>query len=164
VAIIGNPLTLPSLNLMEMNRYLSLMLLWCIACAPSTNKNGDAQEHQPSEVIAPEKLPTEGEPVKEEVNIPSKEEELPVQESGSDVYVTHEGDKYHTADCRYAKTANPVSINQAKADGKTACGICKPNSKTGEKQLRCSGTTAEGKRCQRMTTHNSGKCYQHRDS
>jgi hypothetical protein len=80
------------------------------------------------------------------------------------VYVTHDGDKYHTADCRYSKTAHAVKLSQAKADGKTACGVCKPNSKTGEKQVRCSGKTAEGKRCSRTTTDASGKCFQHRDS
>jgi hypothetical protein len=83
---------------------------------------------------------------------------------GPVVYVTHEGDKYHTADCRYSKTAHAVKLSQAKADGKTACGVCKPNSKTGEKQARCSGKTAEGKRCFRTTTDASGKCFQHRDS
>ncbi len=94
-------------------------------------------------------------------------EEEVVESSSSDgpiVYITHDGDKYHTADCRYSKTAHAVKLNQAKADGKTACGICKPNSKTGEKQVRCSGKTAEGKRCSRTTTDASGKCFQHRDS
>ena len=98
---------------------------------------------------------------------PSKENEevtTATQNTEAEVYVTNDGDKYHTADCRYSKMAHAVKLTQAKADGKTACTICKPNSKTGEKQQRCSGTTAEGKRCQRMTTDASGKCFQHRDS
>lgn len=85
-------------------------------------------------------------------------------EVGVLVYVTDDGDKYHTADCRYAATAHPVKLSTAKADGKTACGVCKPNSKTGEKQTRCAGVTFEGKQCQRMTTDPSGKCFQHRES
>jgi hypothetical protein len=80
------------------------------------------------------------------------------------VYITHIGNKYHTADCRYSKDAQSISLQQAKASGKTACGICKPNSKTGDKQLRCSAKTKEGKQCHRMTTHTSGKCYQHQSN
>ncbi|MEQ9610545.1 MAG: hypothetical protein RIK09_02815, partial [Gammaproteobacteria bacterium] len=90
------------------------------------------------------------------------EEVIETQETGPLVYVTSEGDKYHTADCRYSKEASPVKLQRAKSDGKTACGICKPSSTTGQKQLRCAGTTAEGKQCQRMTTDASGKCFQHK--
>lgn len=81
---------------------------------------------------------------------------------GQVVYVTHDGNKYHTADCRYAKSGHSVKLNQAKADGKSACDLCKPNSKTGDKQIRCSAKTKEGKQCQRMTTDASGKCFQHK--
>lgn len=79
------------------------------------------------------------------------------------VYVTKDGDKYHTADCRYSKTAHEIKFTQAKADGKTACHICKPSSTTGEKQIRCESKTGEGIQCKRMTTDPSGKCFQHRD-
>jgi hypothetical protein len=83
---------------------------------------------------------------------------------GAMVYVTHDGDKYHTADCRYSKAAHTVTLKQAKADGKTACDLCKPNSVTGDKQIRCSAKTADGTRCKRMTTNKSGKCFQHTKS
>jgi hypothetical protein len=97
------------------------------------------------------------------VTIPTQETDT-IGVSGQRVYITHEGDKYHTADCRYSKEANAVSLQQAKASGKTACGICKPNSKTGDKQMRCSAKTKEGKQCQRMTSSASGKCYQHQSN
>jgi hypothetical protein len=82
--------------------------------------------------------------------------------SSKTVYITHDGNKYHTADCRYAKSGHAVKLNQAKAEGKTACDLCKPNAKTGVKQIRCSAKTKEGKQCQRMTTDGSGKCFQHK--
>jgi hypothetical protein len=80
------------------------------------------------------------------------------------VYVTHEGEKYHTADCRYSKDAHTVTLKQAKSDGKTACDLCKPNSVTGDKQIRCSAKTADGTQCKRMTTNKNGKCFQHNKS
>ena len=42
------------------------------------------------------------------------------------VYVTKSGAKYHTASCRYAKTASPMSLKDAIARGLTPCAICKP--------------------------------------
>jgi micrococcal nuclease len=42
------------------------------------------------------------------------------------VYVTKSGAKYHTASCRYAKTASPMSLKDAVARGLTPCAICKP--------------------------------------
>jgi hypothetical protein len=89
-------------------------------------------------------------------------DQIATDTTGLVVYVTHDGDKYHTADCRYAKSGQLVKLSQAKADGKTACDRCKPNAKTGEKQIRCSAKTKEGKQCQRMTTDASGKCFQHK--
>lgn len=89
-----------------------------------------------------------------------------VQESEKNqfVYVMHDGEKYHTADCRYSKDAHSVSLKKAKADGKTACDLCKPNSTSGDKQIRCSAKTTDGTRCKRMTTSTSGKCFQHNKS
>lgn len=97
-----------------------------------------------------------------------KEEDLPAEQdstsAGAMVYVTSGGDKFHTADCRYSKDAQPMKLTQAKAEGKTACGICKPNSKTGEKQVRCTGITADGTQCKRYTSDASGMCFQHKSS
>jgi flagellar basal body rod protein FlgC len=78
-----------------------------------------------------------------------------------EVYITNEGDKYHTVNCRYSKTAYPVKVSKAKADGKKACDVCNPSSTTGKKQQRCSAKTAEGKQCQRMTSNANGQCFQH---
>ena len=131
-----------------MSRFLALLFLLCIACTPpaSTEESSGAED------------------VATEAETPVEENEDTEDEAGPMVYVTNDGDKYHTADCRYSKTAHEVKLNQAKADGKTACGVCNPNSKTGEKQERCSSNTADGKRCQRMTSDKSGKCFQHRES
>lgn len=128
------------------------ILLLCGSCGQPAENNSapEPESAEPSQTDVPAEEPATLDSVTQE-NVPM-------------VYVTHDGDKYHTADCRYSKTAQPVKLSLAKADGKTACNICKPSSKTGEKQVRCSGTTAEGKRCQRMTTDSSGTCFQHRDS
>lgn len=137
-----------------------LLFLLFLACTQQATSEDKSQEPLPTEAVNPV---VEQKSVDEErpETTTSSQKEISTLESG--VYVTNEGDKYHTADCRYSKTAHFIKLSQAKADGKTACGICKPNSKTGEKQLRCSANTAEGKRCQRMTTDASGKCYQHRE-
>jgi len=43
------------------------------------------------------------------------------------VYVGKTGTKYHYQDCRTLKDAKiPMSINEAKSKGRTACGVCKP--------------------------------------
>lgn len=147
-----NPVT----NRIMKTNYLALLLLLCFACTQPTATDNTTNEQEPEiESLAQDDVsedePEEGEPT----NLASSD--------GAVVYVTHDGDKYHTADCRYSKTAHAVKLSQAKADGKTACGVCKPNSKTGEKQVRCSGKTVEGKRCSRTTADASGKCFQHRD-
>jgi len=141
-------------------KHAMLFLLLCFACTPaeqSTQQNDEVTNTIPS--LESKELPGKTETPAVDEDQPA---EITSKEGGPLVYVTQDGDKYHTADCRYSKTAQTVSLGQAKADGKTACGICKPNSTTGEKQIRCSGNTAEGKRCQRMTTDASGKCFQHR--
>lgn len=132
----------------------SWILLVGFACSqPTTTDNTTTESETEIESTAQDDV---SEDEAEEV-----ERTSPVSSDGPIVYVTNDGDKYHTADCRYSKTAQPVKLSLAKADGKSACGICKPNSKTGEKQVRCSGVTAEGKQCQRLTAHTSGKCFQH---
>ncbi len=136
--------------------FLSSVLHLCFACGQSTSSDN----HSETEVEESRASPNEINDADTEVG----GDETAAQKDGPVVYVTHDGDKYHTADCRYSKTAQPVKLNQAKADGKTACGVCKPNSKTGEKQVRCTGKTAEGKRCSRTTTDASGKCFQHRNN
>ena len=43
------------------------------------------------------------------------------------VYITKTGKKYHTATCRYlSKSKIPISLKDAKANGYTACSVCKP--------------------------------------
>lgn len=129
--------------------YLFGFVFLVLACGqPSQSDQADSQETDQENYAEPKS---------------DDSEEVEADIEGPVVYVTHDGDKYHTADCRYSKTAHAVKLSQARADGKTACSICKPNSKTGEKQMRCSGTTAEGKRCQRLTTDPGGRCFQHRE-
>jgi competence protein ComEC len=43
------------------------------------------------------------------------------------VYITNTGKKYHTATCRYLSHSKiPISLKDAKAQGYTACSVCKP--------------------------------------
>jgi hypothetical protein len=133
--------------------YLSFILLLCFACSHPTATDSTTNEPE-TEIDSP---------TQDDISEDESEQAEPSSSDGPVVYITHDGDKYHTADCRYSQTAHAVKLSQAKADGKTACGICKPSSKTGEKQVRCSGKTAEGKRCSRTTADASGKCFQHRD-
>ncbi|HEY5692138.1 MAG TPA: hypothetical protein VIS49_11820 [Cyclobacteriaceae bacterium] len=132
---------------------LFAIVLICLSCAQpnSTQNNDNPDEDKPEPIDAKVEKPSE-----KEIAIHPTNEII--------VYVTSSGDKYHTADCRYSKTAHEVKFSQAKADGKKACGICRPSSTTGEKQIRCATTTGEGAQCKRMTTDASGKCFQHRDS
>lgn len=127
-----------------------LLIVLCFGCSQPASTSNDTTPAEDSKEI--------------EVAVPLVESDSANLENTPVVYITQDGDKYHTADCRYSKTAHEVKLSQAKAEGKTACSICKPNSKTGEKQLRCTVNTADGTRCKRMTTDASGKCFQHRDS
>ena len=45
------------------------------------------------------------------------------------VYVTKSGDSYHMRTCRLAKTASPMNICQAMAEGKQPCKLCRPMEK-----------------------------------
>lgn len=47
--------------------------------------------------------------------------------SGSTVYITASGEKYHAAGCgSLRKSSQPLSLAQAKAQGYTPCGQCEP--------------------------------------
>ena len=45
------------------------------------------------------------------------------------VYVTKNGASYHLRTCRLAKTASPMNICQAMAEGKQPCKLCRPMEK-----------------------------------
>lgn len=102
------------------------------------------------------------------------------------VYKTRTGEKYHVQSCRYLKSSFETTVAQAKAEGLTACSVCRPSSgnstaassstyhSNGSNQtsssssyssssgsVQCSGTTKAGARCKRMTTNSNGRCYQH---
>jgi hypothetical protein len=77
------------------------------------------------------------------------------------VYSSAKGEKYHTADCKLSGDADGMKLDAAKKAGKTACGICKPDEHTKDKVTQCTGKTADGTRCKRMTSSKGGKCYQH---
>ena len=77
------------------------------------------------------------------------------------VYASDKGEKYHTADCKLSGDAKDITLVAAKKAGKGACGICKPDEHLKDKMNQCSGKTADGTRCKRMTSGKGGKCYQH---
>jgi hypothetical protein len=135
------------------------LLCLSLACAAACNqapKENSTPEVQPDSVIMEEKM-DEGKVSTEEINSTTTDDKK-VNDSKI-VYVTHDGDKYHDQDCRYADGATAVKLSQARSDGKKACAICKPNSDKNQK--RCSAKTADGTQCKRMTANASGKCYQH---
>jgi hypothetical protein len=46
---------------------------------------------------------------------------------GTTVYITETGKKYHRADCQYLDESKiAISKSKAKAEGYTACKVCKP--------------------------------------
>lgn len=77
------------------------------------------------------------------------------------VYSSAKGEKYHTADCKLSGDADGIQLAAAKKAGKSACGVCKPEEHFKDKTAQCSGKTADGTRCKRMTSSKGGKCYQH---
>jgi hypothetical protein len=77
------------------------------------------------------------------------------------VYASAKGEKYHTADCKLSGDADGMTLAAAKKAGKGPCGICKPDQHAKDKLVQCSGKTADGTKCKRMTSAKSGKCYQH---
>jgi hypothetical protein len=77
------------------------------------------------------------------------------------VYSSEKGEKYHTADCRLSGDANSMSVADAKKKGKKPCEMCKPNEIGKKKLAQCSGKTADGSRCKRMTANKNKKCFQH---
>lgn len=77
------------------------------------------------------------------------------------VYSSAKGEKYHTADCKLSGDADNIKLDAAKKAGKKPCGVCKPDEHVKDKVAQCSGKTADGTRCKRMTASKAGKCYQH---
>ena len=77
------------------------------------------------------------------------------------VYASAKGEKYHTADCKLSGDADGMTLEAAKKAKKGACGVCKPDQHLKDKVAQCSGKTADGTRCKRMTFSSKGKCYQH---
>ena len=55
-------------------------------------------------------------------------------------------------------------MHLAKKGGKKPCAVCKPEDHFKDKTVRCTGKTADGTRCKRMTASKGGKCYQHKTS
>ncbi len=82
--------------------------------------------------------------------------------SAQTVYASDKGEKYHTADCNLSGDAKDMTLASAKKAGKSPCAICKPNDHFKDQTVRCSGKTADGTRCKRMTANKAGKCYQHK--
>lgn len=85
-----------------------------------------------------------------------------IQSKAQTVYASSKGEKYHTADCKLSGDADGMTLAAAKKAGKTACAICKPDEHLKDKTTQCTGKTADGTRCKRMTGSSDGKCYQHK--
>jgi hypothetical protein len=62
--------------------------------------------------------------------VPPAQQPAPQQQAQNKeqtVYATRTGKKYHRATCRYlSKSKTPVSLKDAKAQGLTACSVCRP--------------------------------------
>ncbi len=87
---------------------------------------------------------------------------LAINTKAQKVYVSSKGEKYHTADCKLSGDANSLTLAAAKKAGKTACAMCKPDEHLKDKMVQCSGKTADGTQCKRMTGSKEGKCFQHK--
>lgn len=86
---------------------------------------------------------------------------LAVKTKAQTVYASAKGEKYHTADCKLSGDANGMELADAKKAGKGACAVCKPDEHVKDKKAQCSGKTADGTQCKRMTSNKNGKCFQH---
>ena len=85
-----------------MRRFLTLILALLMLAGPSAILPAQAPAPQPQ-------VPTQREP-KEQT-----------------VYITKTGKKYHRAGCRYLSQSKiPTSLKDAKANGYTACSVCRP--------------------------------------
>lgn len=87
---------------------------------------------------------------------------LAIKAKAQTVYGSAKGEKYHTADCKLSGDANAMELADAKKAGKTACAMCKPDEHFKDKKAQCTGKTADGTQCKRMTSDKSGKCFQHK--
>lgn len=64
-----------------------------------------------------------GAPIVAQAPAPQKQ----AQPKEQTVYITKTGKKYHTATCRYLNRSKiGTSLTEAKANGYTACSVCKP--------------------------------------
>ncbi|HCW06517.1 MAG TPA: hypothetical protein DGG95_04030 [Cytophagales bacterium] len=86
---------------------------------------------------------------------------LAVKSNAQTVYASQKGEKYHTADCKLSGDANGMELADAKKAKKTACAMCKPDEHLKDKKTQCTGKTADGTKCKRMTSNKNGKCFQH---
>ena len=87
---------------------------------------------------------------------------LALKSNAQTVYAASKGEKYHTADCKLSGDADGMTLAAARKAGKTACAICKPDEHFKDKMAQCTGKTADGTQCKRMTSSKDGKCYQHK--
>ncbi len=86
---------------------------------------------------------------------------IAVNSKGQTVYSSTKGEKYHTADCKLSGDADNMKLDAARKAGKKPCAVCKPDEHLKDKVTQCTGKTADGNRCKRMTSGKTGKCYQH---
>lgn len=86
-------------------------------------KPPDSQPAAAAEPAAPRNAANRPEPVASPATAPA-----PASDDAIIVYTTKSGTKYHTAECRYAKSegATTITLRAAKARGLTPCSRCKP--------------------------------------
>jgi hypothetical protein len=87
---------------------------------------------------------------------------LAIRGNAQTVYASAKGEKYHTADCKLSGEAEGMTLAAAKKAGKTSCAVCKADEHLKDKMAQCTGKTADGTQCKRMTSNKEGKCFQHK--
>ncbi len=87
---------------------------------------------------------------------------LAVKTNAQTVYASAKGEKYHTADCKLSGDANAITLAEAKKAGKSSCAVCKADDHLKDAKTQCTGKTADGTQCKRMTGSKDGKCFQHK--
>jgi hypothetical protein len=86
---------------------------------------------------------------------------LPELAKAQKVMVNKNGNKYHLQDCRYARDASAVDVQDALKNSYVPCEVCKPPAKANGAGVQCKGKNKDGARCSRKTTNRNGLCWQH---
>lgn len=148
--------------------------------SPSHGESG--RDPVPAAIAASPAAPAD--PAERAATSVPQEANSPAPSTPTTVYVTASGSKYHTAACRYAGSARPVSLAEV-VQRNEPCKVCRPPGPDGPTtggvqptQLaetpdtvpkstpagaggRCVATTQKGTRCKRSASAGSAYCWQH---